>query len=88
MRKPREPREQPHPGAAGERRVVAGGAQVARPDHHVVLTARRRRNDRGEIGGIVLSVRVELDRDVVAVRDRVAEAGLQRSAHAEIHRMA
>ena len=77
-------REQPDPEPARERRLVAAAAREARPDAQVGLAGYDRRENRRQLRRVVLSVAVDLDRDVVAVLECEAIARLHRAADTEV----
>lgn len=78
------PRNDPHGEPAHPVRAVFAFAGESRADHEVgvVETREELRNGRR----IVLSVGVDLDHDVVAVRERVLEAEPHRAADSKVHR--
>ena len=82
-----DPAEDAHAEAAGRadrvRDRAAGGETAA---DHEVRAGVEAGHQLPHLGGVVLAVGVELDRAVVVVADGVAEAGLQRTADAEVER--
>ena len=69
---------------ANGRLVVAGALGEARADDDVGLAALERREQVRDLLRVVLAVAVEPDHGVVAVRERVLEAGLDGAADAEV----
>ena len=61
-------------------------AGVPRADDHVGLAGEERLEDPAELARVVLAVPVDLDGDVEAVGQRVAEARLHRAADPEVER--
>ena len=63
--------------------------EEARAGDHVQLRRRAQVGEQlGDVARVVLAVAVDLDRDVVAVLERVQVARLDRAADAEVERMA
>ena len=76
--------QQPHRAAAHPAdAVVAGGAGEAAADGHVGAGVERR-EQLGDLSGIVLAVGVELHRPLVSGPQGVSEAGAQRAANAQV----
>src|SRR5207253_4753867 len=75
---------QPDSHAAREGRLVAGAAREARADAEVGLPRHNRSENCGQLGRVVLPVAVDLYRDVVAVLEGVAIAGLDGAADTEV----
>ena len=82
-----EPREEADAGAARERRPV-GVARIceARADDDVGVSAQHGLDQLRQLRRVVLAVAVEPDRELVAVRERVHEAGLDGAADPEVER--
>jgi glycosyltransferase involved in cell wall biosynthesis len=79
-------REHAHPEPTETRGAVAPDAGEARADDDIRLPRDQWLENRAQLTWIVLSVTVDLHGDVVPVAERVAVAGLNRSADAEVER--
>ena len=70
--------------AARDRRAVVASLDETRPDDDVAVSALEASEQRLDLFGRVLSIAVELQRDLVSVSLRVQKARLHRSADAEV----
>src|SRR5207248_8375809 len=70
--------------AARERRAIGALPGETRSDGEIGLAGQHRRQDSGQLRGVVLAVAVDLNGDVVAVLEGEAIAGLDGAADAKV----